>query len=222
MCAEGKPSELTPHREAELEKIDFRKSMRELYAPKHGAFSGVTVPPMNFLMIDGKGDPGKAQSYTEAVEALYSVAYTLKFMSKKQLERDYVVPPLEGLWWADDMAAFVKGDRASWRWTMMIMQPDWITGEMVEEARTAAAAKKALPAIPLMRFERFDEGFCLQTMHIGSYADEAPVLKKLHEEVMPTRGMAFNGKHHEIYIGDPRKTVPDKLKTVLRQPVRPA
>lgn len=204
-----------------MEKIDFKKTLKALYAPKTGTFTEIDVPPMNFLMIDGIGDPGKAQSYSEAVEALYSVAYTLKFMSKKTLEKDYTVPPLEGLWWADDMGAFVQGDRDHWRWTMMIMQPDWITEDMFQEAKSAAAKKKQLPALPLMRLEQYNEGRSLQIMHIGSYADEAPTLKSLHEKVMPEMGLTFNGKHHELYIGDPRKTAPEKLKTVLRQPVKP-
>ncbi len=204
-----------------MEKIDFKKHFKELYAPPKGKFTPVEVPPLQYLMIDGIGDPDKAQSYTQAVEALFSIAYTLKFMSKNDPGKDYAVPPLEGLWWADDMAAFVAGKRDEWRWTMMILQPDWITQGMVDTAIAKAASKKSLPALPLLRLETLEEGKCLQIMHIGSYAEEAPVLHALHHEVMPGAGMAFNGKHHEIYLSDPRKTAPAKLKTILRQPVRP-
>jgi hypothetical protein len=203
-----------------MEKIDFKKLLKHLYQPRTGEFSLVDVPAMNFLMVDGHGDPNVATAYIEAVEALYSVSYALKFMSKKELERDYAVNPLEGLWWSDDIQSFVDRRKDAWDWTMMIMQPDWITAEMVEQARSDAARKKTLPAFARLRFEAYDEGTSLQIMHVGSYDDEGPVLKRLHHEVMPAGGYIFNGKHHEIYIGDPRKTAPEKLKTVLRQPVK--
>lgn len=203
-----------------MEKIDFKKVLKHLYQPRMGEFSLVDVPAMNFLMVDGHGDPNVSPAYVEAVEALYSVSYTLKFMSKKELERDYSVNPLEGLWWSDDMQSFVDRRKDAWDWTMMIMQPDWITAEMVEQARSDAARKKTLPALAKLRFETYAEGTSLQIMHVGSYDDEGPVLKRLHHEVMPAGGYVFNGKHHEIYLGDPRKTAPEKLKTVLRQPVK--
>jgi hypothetical protein len=194
--------------------------LRELFGPPTKDFVFVTVPELSFLMVDGKGDPGTARSYADAVEALYSVSYTLKFASKKQLERDYVVPPLEGLWWADDPAVFVARQRDEWRWTMMIMQPDWITESMVAEAKGVSGRKKELPALPGLRFDALDEGLSLQIMHVGSYEAEGPTLARLHDEVMPSHGLTFNGPHHEIYLGDPRKTVSEKLKTILRQPVK--
>ena len=201
-------------------KTDFRKDWRELFGPPATDFVLVTVPELSFLMVDGLGDPNIARSYAEAVEALYSVSYTLKFSSKRDLEHDYVVPPLEGLWWADDPAAFVRHSRDEWRWTMMIMQPGWITVKMVAAALEATDRKKALPALSDLRFDRLHEGLSLQITHIGSYQAEGPTLARLHNEYMPAHGFAFNGPHHEIYLGDPRKTVPEKLKTVLRQPVK--
>ncbi len=205
-----------------MEKIDFKKTLKHLYAPPKGKFTEVDVPEMNYLMIDGMGDPGKAQDYFDAVQTLYSVAYPLKFKSKQQLGRDYAVPPLEGLWWADDMAAFVSGDRDHWHWTMMIMTPDWIDAAMVDAVKDEVAKKKAPPAISKLRLEPLAEGRSVQIMHIGPYSEEAPVLSRLHSDYMPEHGLIFNGKHHEIYLGDPRKTAPEKLKTVLRQPVRAA
>ncbi len=201
-----------------MEKIDFRKIMKPLYLPPTGRFTTIDVPPLRYLMINGKGDPGTSANYLSALQALYAVSYALKFMSKA-LGRDYAVPPLEGLWWADDMGAFTSGKREDWRWTMMIMVPDWLEEKIVTDAIVAAKAKKGNPAIDQIRLETLVEGLCLQIMHIGSYADEAPVLQHLHHQVMPEGGYEFNGKHHEIYIGDPRKTAPEKLKTVLRQPV---
>lgn len=142
-----------------------------------------------------------------------------KFASKQTLEHDYVVPPLEGLWWADDPADFVHRNKENWQWTMQIMVPDFIPIEMLEAAQDKAA-KKLGTAPQSLRFASICEGRCLQTMHIGSYDDEGPTLARLHDEVMPQNGLTFNGAHHEIYLGDPRRTAPDRLKTVLRQPVR--
>ncbi|MCO6186361.1 GyrI-like domain-containing protein [Rhizobium sp. L1K21] len=205
-----------------LEKVDFKKTLKTLYAPPKNKFVEVEVPALNYLMIDGIGDPGKAKAYAEALETLYPVAYTLKFASKTELGRDYAVPPLEGLWWADDMNAFVAGQRDQWRWTMMIMIPDWIDAAMVADVVEQVKKKKSPPAMGKLRMENLAEGRVVQIMHIGPYSEEAPVLAKLHNEYMPLNGLTFNGKHHEIYLGDPRRTAPEKLKTVLRQPVRSA
>ena len=204
-----------------MTKTDFKKELRHLYAPSKSEFSLLEVPSMRFLMIDGRGDPNTAPAYMEAVQALFSVAYTLKFMSKNDLGRDYVVPPLEGLWWATDMQAFTnKRDKSRWLWTMMIMVPDWIPDEMAAQAQAAAGEKKELPALPKMRCECYDEGLAVQILHIGPYDDEGPVLEQMHTEFLPANNLTFNGKHHEIYLSDPRRVAPDKLKTVLRQPVR--
>ncbi|MEA3339775.1 MAG: GyrI-like domain-containing protein, partial [Chloroflexota bacterium] len=181
----------------------------------------IDAPPMQFLMIDGHGDPNTAQEYQEAVEALYSVAYKLKFMSKKEKEMDYVVPPLEGLWWVEDMNSFTTEDKSAWDWTMMIMQPEWITREMFEDALKQVRKKKNPPALSKLRLEAYHEGLSVQIMHIGPYEAEAPTIARMHTFIAEN-GYEPAGKHHEIYLGDPRKVAPEKLKTVLRQPVRKA
>jgi hypothetical protein len=201
-------------------KIDFKKEFKHLYQPSNKEFVVVDVPPMQFLMVDGRGDPNTAQEYKDAIEALYPVAYKLKFMSKKELEKDYVVLPLEGLWWAEDMEAFTtRRDKSLWHWTMMIMQPEWITQEMFEEA-LRQVEKKDLPALSKVRLETYHEGLSVQIMHIGSYDDEGPTLHRMHHEFVPQNGLEMSGTHHEIYLSDFRKVAPEKLKTVLRQPVR--
>ena len=203
-----------------MDKVDFKKTMKEFYAPKSPEFVLVDVPEMSFLMIDGKGDPNSSMEYKEALETLYPVAYKTKFISKKTLEKDYVVPSLEGLWWADDMSSFTENlDKSQWSWTMMIMQPEWITAEIISDAKQQAAKKCSSEALSKLRFERFKEGLSLQCLHIGSYDDEAPTLAKLHGEIMPEQSYDFNGRHHEIYLSDPRRVAPEKLKTILRQPV---
>lgn len=205
-----------------MDKIDFKRDLKHLYQPPAGQFTLIEVPAMQFLMLDGHGDPNSAPAYQEAVEALYAVAYKLKFASKQQVGRDYTVMPLEGLWWAEDMASFTaRRDKSQWDWTMMIMQPEWVTEEMFGEATAVVAQQKALPTLAKLRLEPYHEGQSVQIMHIGSYEDEAPTLHKLHHEFMPANQLAFNGRHHEIYLSDPRRVAPEKLKTVLRQPVHP-
>ena len=203
-----------------MSKIDFKKELKNLYRPSKKDFQVVDVPAMQFLMVDGHGDPNVAQEYQDALEALYPVAYKIKFISKKELERDYVVPPLEGLWWADDMDTFsINRDKSAWDWTMMIMQPEWITGEMFDAARAVVDKQKDLPSLSKLRLESYHEGLSVQIMHIGSYDDEGPALSKMHTEFLPQNGLDMRGKHHEIYLSDPRKVPTEKLKTVLRQPV---
>jgi hypothetical protein len=175
---------------------------------------------MNFVIVDGRGDPNTAQDYSDAVEGLYSAAYAIKLLSRRILGRDYVVPPLEGLWSADDPAVFATGDKGKYQWTMMIMQPDWITAARFSRAIESKKTKADLPALSKVRFEPYAEGRSLQLLHIGSYDDEAPKLKQLHDEYMPEHHLTFNGSHHEIYLSDPRKTAPAQLKTILRQPVK--
>ncbi|GIF49438.1 hypothetical protein DFJ67_5541 [Asanoa ferruginea] len=194
-------------------KSDIKRDRRDLYAPRAGAFQLLDVPELPFLMVDGKGDPNTSGAYSEAVAALFAVSYALKFASKRQLDRDYVVAPLEGLWSADDPAKFIDRAKDDWEWTMMITQPEWITPAMVDEA---VAAKKASPAV---RLAPYAEGLAVQVLHIGSFDDEAPLLHRLHHEFMPANGLAFDGRHHEIYLSDPRRTEPAKLRTILRQPV---
>ena len=182
----------------------------------------VDVPPMQFLMIDGHGDPNTAQEYRDAVEVLYAVAYKLKFISRKETGVDYVVPPMEGLWWVENMEEFTTDDKSAWDWTMMVMQPEWITREMLHEAVRQVERRKNLPALSKLRLETYREGLSVQIMHFGGYADEAPTLARLHNEFIPENGYEAAGKHHEIYLSDPRRVAPDRLKIVLRQPIRKA
>lgn len=206
-----------------MAKQDLKKEFKELYYPSKKEFVFVEVPNFNFLMIDGKGDPNTAQEYRDAIEALYNVSYTVKFMVKKQKPaQDYVVMPLEGLWWADDMNEFIKGKKDNWKWTAMILQPTQVTENLIKEAMETVEKKKDLPALPKLRFEGFHEGLSAQIMYIGPYADEGPTIEKLHEFISGN-GYEFDGlieKHHEIYLSDPRRTSQDKLKTVIRQPVK--
>jgi hypothetical protein len=201
-----------------IEKIDFKITLKPLYNPPAGEFTSVEVPTMQFLKVDGEGDPNVVPAYRSAVEWLYGVSYAMKFAAKA-LGKDYVVPPLEGLWQADDPGAFITRKKGEWRWTMMIMVPDFVTRDVFEMAAVKTEGKLGRPPQSL-RLERYIEGLSLQTLHMGSYDEEAPVLAKLHDEVMPDKGMAFNGPHHEIYLSDPRKTEAAKLKTILRQPVK--
>jgi hypothetical protein len=203
-----------------MTKVDFKKTLKHLYGPGKKDFAVVDVPEMQFLKVDGHGDPNTAAEYQEAVEALYAVAYKIKFISKKELDKDYTVPPLEGLWWAEDMSTFVSRDKSEWDWTMMIMTPDWISSEIFKRAVEEVRKAKNPAALDLVRFEKYVEGLSVQIMHIGSYDEEGPTIARLHNDFLPANDLVENGKHHEIYLGDPRRTAPEKLKTVLRQPVR--
>jgi hypothetical protein len=202
-----------------MSKIDFKKTLAKLYTAPTGRFVPVDVPTLTFVKIDGAGDPNTAPAYKQAIEWLYPVSYGLKFAAKG-FGKDYVVPPLEGLWWADDPADFVARRKDRWRWTLMIMAPDFIDGPLFDSA-VAKAGKKLGDAPPGLRLEPLTEGRSLQTLHVGSYDDEGPILARLHDEAMPSEGLTFAGPHHEIYLGDPRKTAPARLRTILRQPVRP-
>lgn len=203
-----------------MSKTDFKKELGALYNPKNKDWEYIDVPPMNFLMIDGEGDPNTSENYRQAVEALFSVSYAVKFISKRELAKDYVVSSLEGLWYADDMSVFESGKKEKYKWTMMIMQPDWISKEIILRAIEQTSKKKSLPALPDLYVKEYDEGRCLQLLHTGSYDDEAPKLAFLHHEFMPAEKHEFNGLHHEIYLSDPRKVDASKLKTILRQPVK--
>jgi hypothetical protein len=202
-----------------MTRIDLKKEFKALYSASSRKVEFVDVPSMNFLMVDGKGDPGTARAYQQAVEALYVVAYTVKFAVKKSAAGiDYVVPPLQGLWWADDMRDFVAGKRDNWRWTMMIMQPEWVTAATVAAGIETAGRKKDLPALPLLRFDSYSEGRAAQVLHIGPYAEEGPTIRRLHDRIAE-RGLELRGRHHEIYLSDPRRAAPARLKTIIRQPV---
>ena len=204
-----------------MDKIDFKKTL-DSYQAKRGVFRLVEVPPLHYLMIDGHGDPNTSPAFAEAIETLYPIAYKLKFASKQGLGRDYVVPPLEGLWWADDMDAFSNRDKSQWDWTLLLLVPDWIDQAMVDAAVEQVAAKDPPARLGDVRFDLLDEGLCVQTLHVGSFDDEGPVLQKLHEEFIPNQGLTPTGHHHEIYFSDFRRTAPDKLRTLLRQPVAQA
>ena len=204
-----------------MEKIDFKKSLPDLYKPPADRFVSVDVPTMQFVKVDGKGDPNTAPAYKQAIEWLYSVSYAMKFAAKAALGKDYVVPPLEGLWWADDPADFVARRKERWCWTMMILAPVFIDPALFEAA-IDKSKKKLGPPPDSLRLERLAEGTALQILHVGSYDDEGPTLARLHDEEMPSRGLAFAGPHHEIYLSDPRKTEPANLRTILRQPVKSA
>lgn len=200
-------------------KADFKKQI-ETYSAPRGRFSIVTVPSLQFLMVDGHGDPNTSKAYQDALTSIYPLAYKLKFFSKGELDRDYSVMPLEALWWSDDMDSFTSArDKSRWDWTLMNMLPEWITREHLDAAREMVARKGGAPALDGVRLERFDEGLSVQTLHIGSYDDEAPVLDAMHNEFVPAHRLQMTGKHHEIYLSDARRTSPDKLKTILRQPV---
>ena len=201
-----------------MRKIDLKKESKELYRPGSKEVIRDDVPPLNYLMIDGRGDPNTAQEYKDAVETLYPVAYALKFMMKKgALELDYVVMPLEGLWWVEDMSQFSVQDKGDWLWTMMILQPEVVNQEMVDKALAQTAKKKNPPALDKVRLERLHEGAAAQIMHIGPYADEAPTIAKIHQFISENGGQ-LRGKHHEIYLSDPRRAAPEKMKTIIRQP----
>lgn len=205
-----------------MTKVDLTKSM-DSYRARPGEFRVLDVPPLQYLMIDGHGDPNTAPEYAAALATLYPVAYRLKFASKTDLSRDYVVPPLEALWWAEDMAAFTTArDKSRWSWTVMLMVPDWLGPEMVETARTRAGTTRRLASLDDLRLATLAEGRCVQTLHVGSYDDEAEVLARLHHEFLPGAGLRMTGRHHEIYLSDPRRVAPAKLRTILRQPVTEA
>lgn len=203
------------------EKTDFKKALKALYAPTtRQGIHLVDVPPMRFLMVDGEGDPNTAEDYRDALETLYPMAYAIRSASKTDLGRDYVVPPLEGLWWADDMRTFLTRDKGQWKWTMMLMVPEWIGPKMIDATIARVARKKAPRALEKLRVEMLEEGRAAQVLHIGPYDAEGPVLEKLHRTFVPAHRLTMAGRHHEIYLSDPRRTAPEKLRTILRQPVR--
>jgi hypothetical protein len=203
-----------------MKKINLKKELSEFYNPSKAKVGFVDVPPINFLMIDGKGNPNTSEAYAQAIEALYAVAYTLKFMVKKgPLAIDYGVMPLEGLWWVEDMTKFDPENKDDWLWTAMIMQPELISPEMVEQALETVKSKKNPAALPKMRFESFEEGLCAQILHIGPFSEEGPTIEKVHDHIR-SNGFELEGKHHEIYLSDIRRAAPEKWKTIVRQPYK--
>jgi len=198
--------------------VDLRRELPQLYrATTTPAL--LDVPPLDYLMIDGSGDPNTAPEYAEAVQALYSVAYTVRFALKRSPEPvDAPVMPLEGLWWVPDMATFSVEDKSAWNWTMMIVQSAHVTPDLVSSARQTAARKRGLPGIGRVRLERFEEGRAAQVLHVGPYSAEGPTVAALHRFIAD-KGLALTGRHHEIYLGDPRRAAPERLRTIVRQPV---
>ncbi len=208
-----------------MKKLDLRKQFKHLYFPPKNKIVTVDVPSFKFLMIDGCGNPNTSQEFQEAIGAMYSVAYTLKFMFKLKRKPavDFPVMALEGLWWAEGIEQFSIAElnrrKDEWKWTLMIMQPDIVTSERVAEAIDEAGRKKNPPALDKVRLESFHEGLCAQLLHIGSYSAEQPNIDRLHNFIREG-GHALSGRHHEIYMGDPRRVKPERLKTVLRQPMK--
>lgn len=202
-----------------MNKLDWKKELKHLYQPSTKEVAEVDVPPLNYLMIDGKGDPNTSQEYADAVETLFAVAYAIKFSVKKSaLAIDYGVMPLEGLWWAGDMRAFTSGDKSQWLWTMMIAQPPFVTPTLVDATIAEVRKKKNLAAIPRLRFETYAEGRCAQIMHIGPFSAEGSNIEKVHHFI-EANGCKRRGKHHEIYLSDIRRADPAKWKTVIRHPM---
>jgi len=201
-----------------MPKIDLKKENKSFYYPSTRAVSLLELPEMKFLMIDGQGDPNSSKEYQDAMETIFPIAYKTKFISKKEKSKDYVVMPLEGLWWVDKMEDFSLDDRSSWKWTMMIRQPDFISEKLIKMAKDEVEKKKNPPALSKIRFESFKEGSAAQIMHIGPYGEaEALAVQKIHDFI-ENEGFELRGKHHEIYISDMRRTKPENLRTVIRQP----
>jgi hypothetical protein len=202
-----------------MKKIDLKKQWKQLYEAKVGAIVAVDVPSLTYLMVDGEGDPNTSEAFQEAIEALYSLSYTLKFTLKKSPRAiDYGVMPLEGLWWADDPRAFYEAKKSTWKWTAMIVQPEFIARAQVDAAFEQVRKKKNPAALGRVRFDTLSEGPSAQVLYVGPFADEGPTIQRMHEFIHAC-GKKLRGKHHEIYLSDPRRTAPEKLKTILRQPM---
>lgn len=202
----------------QVTKVDLRRELKALYGPPAGRPVLVDVPELSFLMVDGQGDPNHSQDYRDAVQALFAVSYAVKFAIKRAAGIDYRVMPLEGLWWVDDMSTFTMADKAGWQWTALIAQPDQVTEELVAQAVATAVARRPLPAVGRMRLARIWEGRAAQLLHLGPFSAEGPTIERLHSFIAEQR-LARRGKHHEIYLTDVSRTAPERLKTVLRQPV---
>lgn len=211
---------MAPAARSRTPAYDVKRERRELYTARAGVFSLVDVPPLRFLAVDGAGDPNTSADYADAVSALYTASYAVRAAARAELGRVHVVGPLEGLWSAEDLAAFRTRDKHAWQWTLMIVQPDWTTPALV--AAALAAVRRPGPVLERVRFEPYEEGRSVQVLHVGSYDDEGPVLARLHDEHLPAHGLVPTGRHHEVYLSDPRRVEPARLRTILRQPVGPA
>jgi len=203
-----------------MAKVDYKKELKQLYGGKVGKPVVVQVPKMNYIMISGTGDPNTSQEYSDAIQTLYPVAYAIKFISKIKYGNDFSVLPLEGIWWTEDMASFSTKDKSNWLWTAMIMQPDVVNEAIYAQAVEQVRAKKSPKSLDKLRFESYDEGRSAQVMYSGPYSDEGPSIQALHQFIKQQGGVLDDNTkhHHEIYLGDPRRTAPEKLKTIIRQP----
>lgn len=200
------------------EKIDLRKKYHDLYSPSKKDFSIIEIPPLQYLMIDGSGDPALSQRYMDSIQTLFSLSYTLKFNLKKSQGIDYTVMGLEGLWWMPDMKEFSLANRSRWLWTSMMLQPDFITPDLFEEARKQVTARGKAPLAAETRLETYIEGPSCQILYLGAYPDEAPTIAAMHKFIAEN-GYQPTLKHHEIYLSDMRRVAPEKNRTILRQPV---
>ena len=201
------------------DKVDLKKQL-DGYRARRGEFRLIELPVQRYLMIDGHGDPNTAE-FAAAIETIYPVAYALKFASKRELDRDYVVPPLEGLWSSPDPTVFTTArDKSRWDWTLLNLVPEWVTDDLLGAAIATVARRSAPARLDELREEALTEGLCVQTLHVGSFDEEGAVLARLHDEFVPEHGLSLTGRHHEIYLSDFRKVAPENLRTILRQPVR--
>ena len=196
---------------------DVKRERRDLYTGTVGRFALVDVPRLQYLQVDGHGDPNTSPDYRDAVSALYAAAYAVRAAARAALGRVHVVGPLEGLWSAKDLRVFRTRDKAAWEWTLLLVQPDWITGKLVDAALDQVTRRA--PGVHRVRFAPYEEGRCVQVLHVGAYDDEGPLLEQLHDSWLPAHGLVPTGRHHEVYLLDPRRTAPARLRTLLRQPV---
>ena len=201
-------------------KLDYKKEFPDLYKPSLKTPVIIKIPEMMFFMIDGIGDPNTAQEYKDAVETLYNISYALKMkvIKKETPSKDYVVPPLEGLWYMPKMEKWSMEDKTKWEWTMMIRIPDFVKDSQIKKAMKIVKETKNPPSFSKLRYELYNEGICVQIMYLGAYDEEPPTIKKIHQ-FAEKNGYNLNGHHHEIYLSDPRRVEPERLKTILRQPI---
>ncbi|WP_416840462.1 GyrI-like domain-containing protein [Haloferax sp. DFSO52] len=201
-----------------MESVDYKRELKHLYRQSDKDVSLVEVPPLSYLMLDGAGNPNTSPTFSAAVETLYPLSYAIRAIVKDEQDLKYVVMPLEGLWWTDEMDDFDVANKDDWQWTLLIMQPDVVTDEIVERARETVSEKKDLPSLSAVRFETLDEGLSAQTLHVGPFSEEGPTVERVHEFIEQS-GYDRRGKHHEIYLSDMRRADPENLKTIIRQPV---
>jgi len=202
-----------------MAKFDWKKEFKHLYLPTSKEFTIVDVPPMKFLMLDCHGDPNTSPEFQDIMSALYTMAYSCKFALKAE-GADFAVAPPEGLWWMESVE-FDPQAKSDWDWTIMLMVPDSVTPELFERVRGEAQRKKGLQKLADVRMETYHEGPAVQILYFGPYSAEGPTIQRMHQFIAE-HGYVMNGKHHEIYLGDPRRSAPEKLKTVIRQPVKKA